>query len=58
MGRPPDGAQTRTLTVHLRITPRGLAHLNAACGDRTRSAYIRDLIAADVARRRIQPKDT
>jgi len=51
MGRRPDGTHARTLTVHIRITPAGLAHLDAAAGERTRSDYIRDLIAQDITRR-------
>lgn len=51
MSRPPDGKEPRTQTLHTRITPTGLQVLDRLRGTRTRSQYIRDLIAADAHRK-------
>lgn len=53
MARPPEGSEARTETVVVRFTPTGEQYLDAAAGTLTRSAYIRGLVAADVAARRI-----
>ncbi len=57
MGRPPDGAQPRTEIVHVRFTPDGVKHLDAARGRKSRSTYLRRLVAEDVTRRQIRPKE-
>lgn len=53
MPRHPDGAEPRALTLHVRITPKGLATLDQLRGDKSRSAYVRSLLAADARRRRV-----
>lgn len=58
MGRPPDGAEPRSVIVHVRFTPAGMAHLDAARGRQSRSRYLRRLVQEDVERRRIRPKET
>jgi len=57
MARTPDGQEARTITVPVRFTPTGAAHLDAARGHLTRSQYLRKLVAQDVHDRRIRPKD-
>lgn len=55
MSRPPAGREPRTVIVPIRLTPTGAAYLDRARGAQTRSEYLRALIAADVARRRVAP---
>jgi hypothetical protein len=55
MTRPPDGREPRTVIVTVRLTKTGARYLDAARGSRTRSEYLRDLIAADCARRGVAP---
>jgi hypothetical protein len=52
MARPPDGSQTRSVFVPIRLTPRGAAALDEVRRtlEMTRSAYIRKLIADDYER--------
>lgn len=57
MGRPPDGAEPRTETVTTRFTKTGARLLNIARGRKSRSAYIRGLVAEDIARRGIRLKE-
>ncbi|WP_169165124.1 hypothetical protein [Cellulomonas taurus] len=57
MGRPPDGTEPRTETVTTRFTPTGHLLMNIARGRKSRSAYIRGLVAEDVARRGIRLKE-
>lgn len=57
MPRPPDGSEPRTLTMTVRLTPTGLRHLDAARGFKTRSEYVRALIARDVQSRHITVKE-
>ena len=46
------------MIVHVRFTPAGVAHLDAARGRQSRSRYLRRLVQEDVERRRIRPKET
>jgi hypothetical protein len=48
MPRKSDGRQARTITVHVRFTPDGVAALDLARGPQGRSEYVRDLVARDV----------
>ncbi len=57
MARPPDGAEPRTQTVPVRFTRSGARLLDIARGRKSRSAYIRGLVAEDVARRGIRLKE-
>lgn len=57
MGRPPDGAEPRTETVPTRFTKTGSRLMDIARGRKSRSAYIRGLVAEDVARRHIRLKE-
>lgn len=49
MPRRPDGDEPRTDLVSFRVTATDLAAIDAARGDRTRSAFIRDLIEAETS---------
>lgn len=51
MPRQPDGAEPRALTLHVRITPKGMAVLDRLRGENSRSAYVRALLAADARRK-------
>lgn len=55
MSRPPAGREPRTVIVPIRLTPTGAVYLDKARGNKTRSEYLRALIAADVDRRRVTP---
>lgn len=58
MARTPDGNTPRTEVVTFRTTPDGLRMLNHATTEANRSAYMRNLIQADCARRRLTlPKE-
>ena len=50
MPRRPDGREPRTVTLHVRLTPAGAEALDKARGKKTRSTYVRSLIAAAVQR--------
>ena len=54
MAGKPRGAEARTTLVQVRMTKAGRAMLEKARGTKTISDYIRDLIAADVAKRKVQ----
>ena len=58
MARPPDLDEPRTKTIPVRFTPSGVALVDAARGDLSRSAYIRRLVSLDALTRAITPKDT
>ena len=51
MPRTPEGAEARALTLHVRITPAGMAVLDRLRGPKSRSAYVRALMAADARRK-------
>ena len=54
MAGKPRGAQAREKLVQVRMTQAGRDLLEKARGTKTISDYIRDLIAADVAKRKVQ----
>lgn len=50
MPRRPDEDEARALRLSFRVSPTDVVLIDAARGDRTRSAYIRDLIEAETSR--------
>jgi hypothetical protein len=50
----PKGSEARTELVQVRMTKAGKALLTKARGTKSISDYVRDLIAQDVARRKVQ----
>ena len=58
MPRRPDGTTARTELLKLRLTPEGLAALDQARGEVSRSAFVRAAVAAQVRRLSVAVTET